>query len=208
MLDANILPIFEAIEKDIYNQMLKNRDTLIQKIQELGIIIDMDKLNELIAELLHIDEGTSNKLIDLDAKFLLFAPVKCLERTNFNSKLNMVPESLRKEILERKLDETEDYVSKYIVCELESAEKTQTVANMVNEMNDSCEKSKQILIDATTNLGNSLYEFIVSSIKEQLTFNIDTSVCYCIGSGENYKFLLENALVKNRITKADLHISE
>lgn len=28
----------------------------------------MDKLNELIAELLHIDEGTSNKLIDLEAK--------------------------------------------------------------------------------------------------------------------------------------------
>jgi len=41
------------------------------------------------------------------------------------------------------------------------------------------------------NLKESLYEFIVSSIKEQLTFNIDTSVCYCIGSGENYKFLLE-----------------
>lgn len=42
-----------------------------------------------------------------------------------------------------------------------------------------------------TNLQNSLYEFIVNSIKEQLTFNIDTSVCYCIGSGGNYKFLLE-----------------
>ena len=41
------------------------------------------------------------------------------------------------------------------------------------------------------NLKNRLYEFMVNSIKEQLTFNIDTSVCYCIGSGENYKFLLE-----------------
>ena len=41
------------------------------------------------------------------------------------------------------------------------------------------------------NLKNNLYEFIINSIKEQLTFNIDTSVCYCIGSGENYKFLLE-----------------
>ena len=41
------------------------------------------------------------------------------------------------------------------------------------------------------NLKESLYEFIVNSLKEQLTFNIDTSVCYCIGSGENYKFLLE-----------------
>ena len=41
------------------------------------------------------------------------------------------------------------------------------------------------------NLKNSLYEFMVDTIKEQLTFNIDTSVCYCIGSGENYKFLLD-----------------
>ena len=40
-------------------------------------------------------------------------------------------------------------------------------------------------------LKENLYEFIIESIKEQLTFNIDTSVCYCIGSGENYKFLLE-----------------
>jgi len=41
------------------------------------------------------------------------------------------------------------------------------------------------------NLKKNLYDFIVNSIKEQLTFNIDTSVCYSIGSGENYKFLLE-----------------
>ena len=41
------------------------------------------------------------------------------------------------------------------------------------------------------NLKKNLYEFIVNSIKEQLTFNIDTSVCYSIGSGENYQFLLE-----------------
>lgn len=34
-----------------------------------------------------------------------------------------------------------------------------------------------------------LYPFIINSIKEQLNFNIDTSICYCIGSGENYKFL-------------------
>ena len=34
-----------------------------------------------------------------------------------------------------------------------------------------------------------LYSFIIKSLKEQLDFNIDTSICYCIGSGENYKFL-------------------
>lgn len=40
-------------------------------------------------------------------------------------------------------------------------------------------------------LMDSLYNFIIESIKEQLKFNIDTSVCFCIGSGENYKFLNE-----------------
>lgn len=36
-----------------------------------------------------------------------------------------------------------------------------------------------------------LEEYIVESIKEILTFNIDTSICYCIGSGKNYEYLLK-----------------
>ena len=36
-----------------------------------------------------------------------------------------------------------------------------------------------------------LYSFIIKSLQLQLAFGIDTSVCYCIGSGENYKFLLK-----------------
>ena len=38
-------------------------------------------------------------------------------------------------------------------------------------------------------LQESLVPFIVRSIQSQIAFGIDTSVCYCIGSGENYKFL-------------------
>jgi len=34
-----------------------------------------------------------------------------------------------------------------------------------------------------------LYPFIISTIRSQIGFGIDTSVCYCIGSGENYGFL-------------------
>lgn len=34
-----------------------------------------------------------------------------------------------------------------------------------------------------------LYPFIVGTIRSQIGFGIDTSVCYCIGSGENYSFL-------------------
>jgi hypothetical protein len=38
-------------------------------------------------------------------------------------------------------------------------------------------------------LQSALYSFIVSTIHCQIAFGIDTSVCYCIGSGENYSFL-------------------
>jgi len=38
-------------------------------------------------------------------------------------------------------------------------------------------------------LQENLYFFIVSAILSQIEFGIDTSVCYCIGSGENYNFL-------------------
>lgn len=38
-------------------------------------------------------------------------------------------------------------------------------------------------------LQNALYSLIVSSIQELINFGIDTSICYCIGSGENYNFL-------------------
>ena len=34
-----------------------------------------------------------------------------------------------------------------------------------------------------------LYSFIVWSIRNQIELGIDRSVCYCIGSGQNYKFL-------------------
>lgn len=38
-------------------------------------------------------------------------------------------------------------------------------------------------------LENVLYNFIIDSLKKQISFGIDTSICYCIGSGENFKFL-------------------
>ena len=38
-------------------------------------------------------------------------------------------------------------------------------------------------------LQDALYSFIVDSLHTQISFGIDTTVCYCIGSGENYTFL-------------------
>ena len=40
-------------------------------------------------------------------------------------------------------------------------------------------------------LQESLYPFIISTIRSYINLGIDTSVCYCIGSGENYKVLSE-----------------
>lgn len=52
-----------------------------------------------------------------------------------------------------------------------------------NEVNCNYYENKQ--------LQKALYPFIVDTIRSQINFGIDTSVCYCIGSGENYKFLSE-----------------
>lgn len=38
-------------------------------------------------------------------------------------------------------------------------------------------------------LQEALYPFIVSTLEMQVNFGIDASVCYCIGSGENFRFL-------------------
>lgn len=38
-------------------------------------------------------------------------------------------------------------------------------------------------------LQQALLPFILCSLQEQISFGVDTSVCYCIGSGENYRFL-------------------
>ena len=40
-------------------------------------------------------------------------------------------------------------------------------------------------------LKNSLTSFIVENLRKQITLGIDTSICYCIGSGENFRFLTE-----------------
>ena len=41
------------------------------------------------------------------------------------------------------------------------------------------------------NFEEKLYKYIIESLKEILKFNIDTSVCYSLGSGKNYEFLLK-----------------
>lgn len=38
-------------------------------------------------------------------------------------------------------------------------------------------------------LEKALYNFIVDSLKKQIALGINTTICYCIGSGENFRFL-------------------
>lgn len=38
-------------------------------------------------------------------------------------------------------------------------------------------------------LREAVHSFVISALQSQMKFRIDTSVCYCIGSGENYNFL-------------------
>lgn len=50
-----------------------------------------------------------------------------------------------------------------------------------NEVNCNYYESKKVQ--------EQLYSFMLESIKKQIDFGLDTSVAYCIGSGENYVFL-------------------
>ena len=52
-------------------------------------------------------------------------------------------------------------------------------------------------------LNKTMYEFIVKSLKQQISFGLKTEVCFCLGTGKNYKFLTglnhETKLFKNII---------
>jgi hypothetical protein len=40
-------------------------------------------------------------------------------------------------------------------------------------------------------LTEAIYSFIVGSLEEQLQFGIERDICFCLGTGKNYKFLLK-----------------
>jgi hypothetical protein len=40
-------------------------------------------------------------------------------------------------------------------------------------------------------LTDSVYSFIIESLNRQLQFGINRDVCFCLGTGQNYKFLLK-----------------
>jgi hypothetical protein len=40
-------------------------------------------------------------------------------------------------------------------------------------------------------LADTMYDFILNSLQKQISFGINTDVCYCLGTGKNYKFLEE-----------------
>ena len=50
-------------------------------------------------------------------------------------------------------------------------------------------------------LQGALQEFIVTTIRTQLTFPIDRSICYCLGEGKNYSFFNKLNLKNNFFEK-------
>jgi hypothetical protein len=40
-------------------------------------------------------------------------------------------------------------------------------------------------------LTEAVYTFIINSIEKQLQFGIERDICFCLGTGQNYKFLLQ-----------------
>jgi hypothetical protein len=40
-------------------------------------------------------------------------------------------------------------------------------------------------------LTKTIYDFIIQSLKRQLEFGIEQDICFCLGTGKNYKFLLK-----------------
>ena len=57
------LPIFEAIEENIYQQMLNMKEELITKIENLGIYINKEKLNELCPDGIVVAEDIAEVVI-------------------------------------------------------------------------------------------------------------------------------------------------
>lgn len=50
-------------------------------------------------------------------------------------------------------------------------------------------------------LTNSVKNFIIQSIKTQIDFGINTDICFCLGTSDNYRFLLELNNEKNFFKK-------
>ncbi len=50
-------------------------------------------------------------------------------------------------------------------------------------------------------LKDSVYDFIVSTLKKQLSFGINKEAGFCLGSGKNYKFLTELNKIENLFDK-------
>ena len=40
-------------------------------------------------------------------------------------------------------------------------------------------------------LTEAVYDFIVESLLKQIQFGIERDICYCLGAGKNYKFLVQ-----------------
>ncbi len=114
-------------------------------------------------------ERLFNELIETDARFALFAPSRCLNRSIVMKKVETLPDCAKLSILNKKeeLEKGEqDYVSEHEICEFDPQDIRVQKANAVNlklqeTQNVAC---KRIAI-AIVEMGDDLFNFIRSELK-------------------------------------------
>jgi len=77
---------------------------------------------------------------------------------------------------------TEKFYSRYFISSVSPLGFTSLTANG-KQVNYNYYDSK--------NLMENVYGFIIESIQKQLDFGIERDICFCLGTGKNYKFLLK-----------------
>lgn len=107
-------------------------------------------------------------LIDLDIRFVYYAPINSINRASVAPKLEMLPQKEQeklgalKELLEK--NEDLDYVS---TTEVETDEKHERSEAIVDYINEGEFKAKFKVVQATESLSSDLYQFIIKELNLQ-----------------------------------------
>ena len=164
---------------EVYNTLLDNNKEII------------DNLTNTIQKI--VLEEFDNNLIDSKTKEIkiIEKKISSLLDLGLESKIeNTILESKMSELTKEKSNFLYDVMEQYGGCEKFYKDFFMSfvcplglvnVNSKGNEVNANYYESKK--------LENVLYDFIVDSLKKQIAMGIDTSICYCIESGENFKFL-------------------
>ena len=117
-------------------------------------------------------ERLMTKLVDLDARFALFAPKKVLNKAKFMDKVKDLPAEYRDDIFALKdrldIDEKDDNLLKYIVAEFDPREeRTVAVTKMMDEEKEAEEKALKVMEKTGESLIDDIYMFFKTELNLQ-----------------------------------------